>query len=107
MELGFDNWRATIGTLTEEELDLVRHDRGRKCADWTECHGYDPIKLPQKVFRKLRYVVLNAQRMPMEDLPEEVVGAIFIGQHGGRLYLINTEGYDYCRYISPVEVLKE
>lgn len=94
--------------LTEDEYNLVRHDYGRKCCDWDEADGQ--IEMTQELIDKLGVLDMKDDvgnvYGPMDELPEQFAGGVFVATVGNKRYLVNTEGFSYCRYIANVTVVE-
>lgn len=96
-------WSNQVEDLGEETFTRIRHDYGRKCGEWTECHSEPTLKVPHDVLNQLKTVYLPADSTPFDELPDSVVGIIFVANVGGTSYLVNTEGHTYSRYICRVK----
>jgi hypothetical protein len=85
--------------------DTVRHDYGRKCDQWTQARG--TVTLTQAVVDALGTYEIPKGTGPFDDLPEEFAGGIFVANNcaSGRKYLVNTEGFDYSRYIANLKIV--
>ena len=89
-----------IKLLQEQYANLVRHDYGRKCTEWHQAE--DEVTIPTALADLLGCYVIPPGNGPMDDLHPDFAGGIFtaILIETGELFLVNTEGYDYCRYIA-------
>lgn len=102
MEQG--NWDSLQNTLTYQEFGLIRHNCGRRVGSWDDVD--ESIELSSALVKKLP--VLHTDKEPMDNLPPEFSNSIFIAILNGDQFLVNTEGYNYCRYIARlVEVNTE
>jgi hypothetical protein len=97
----FANWDHLYNTLGEEAFIAVRHGDGRKLDTFRDAHA--TVKITRDIYDKLDRVTLEDD--PFETLPEHCQGSIFIATVGGIEYLVNTEGFSYCRYIAKAEMV--
>lgn len=100
-----NNWHDVMDELTEREWPLVRHDYGRKLTQWPDPVALSTVKIPSITYDRLKKIDLDPSTSPSDDLPEEVSGGIFIARVGGSEYLVNCEGFEYCRYVAGVKVV--
>lgn len=97
-----DNWEDLKSTLSKDEWDTVRHDYGRKRNEWEDAN--DVMIISQSLANKLTTFELDPSSSPFDDLPPGASGGIFIAKVGNKNYLVNTEGYDYARYIVQLNI---
>ena len=100
------NWQGQQERFGEETFNNLRHDYGRKCCEWKECHRDPIIELPPEVYNALDKLDVTGT-IPFDGLPEEFADSIFIAVNGDQEYLVNTEGFSYSRYIARVSVDEE
>lgn len=93
--------------LTEFELAVVRHSSGRKCGDWSEADSEEPILMGIEFAEKLGIFDVSPASSPFDQLPEKFAGGIFVARIRGtnKMYVVNTEGYNYCRYVAPCKIV--
>ena len=89
---------------TTEAVKMYRHSRNRKRTQFSDCDLDTPIFVAPDDAEDLG--VHNATDMGVVTPFDEVSDAlahqmVFIIKVGEKLYLVNTEGYNYCRYITP------
>lgn len=99
------NWNAVYNRLSPDEWCKVRHGNGHKCSDWEDCHHDGVTVLKRSTFDKLDKYEPNCYTTPFTTLPVGYAGGVFVIIIKGRRYLVNTEGYTYCRYISLLRVI--
>ena len=93
--------------LTEEEaIEHYRHDYGRKVGDWDDVAKCGTVKIPKahaKLLTKYDRKV-HAIDDTFSSLP---TGApmVFLLKDGKRTFLVNTEGFNYCRYAVLAKVV--
>lgn len=98
----WDNQAAALGTVLWEK---VRHDYGRKLGNYEDAD--ETVQLTEAEVAKLPIVVIPESHGTFDDLPAHVRGLICIVDRGdANLYLVNTEGFDYARYVAILEVVK-
>ena len=51
--------------LTEDEYNLVRHDYGRKCGEWSEAEGN--IELTQELIDKIGVLEFETDSSPFDE----------------------------------------
>lgn len=91
--------------LTDDEYGLVRHDFGRKCGEFSEADHYPPVAVPAELVTRLGVMEMEEGDDPFMELPDRFADSIFIARFpNDKLYLVNTEGFSYCRYIVPCTV---
>ncbi len=90
--------------LTEDEYNLARHDYGRKCSEWSEADG--TVEMTQELIDKLGVLEFETDSSPFDELPDQFAGGVFVAKVGEKLYLVNTEGFSYSRYIANVTVVE-
>lgn len=97
------NWNSTK-FLSAEWRDKIRHDYGRKCTEWHQTT--DTVTIPSALAQMLGCYIIPHGSGPLDDLPPEFAQGIFIAFNmpTGELFLVNTEGYDYCRYIARLVI---
>ena len=91
--------------LTEDEYNLVRHDYGRKCGEWSEADG--TVEMTQELIDKLGVLEFETGSSPFDELPDQFAGGVFVAKVGEKLYLVNTEGFSYSRYIADVKMVQD
>lgn len=90
---------------TQEVVQQHRHTRGRKSSTFSEVAGETPMVISQEDADILGVYELLHVSTPFSDLPKELADRIvFVLNHEGALYLINTEGFNYCRYVAPCTI---
>ena len=97
------NWDHLEATFTSDEIKLIQHDCGRDLDSFTDAD--ETVKLPESVYNRLPRVEVFEDDT-FDDLPEPVAGSIGIITYDGVEYLVNTEGYEYARYVALVKVRK-
>lgn len=106
-------WDELHNTITKAEWNLLRHDYGRKCFSWDDVDIFkdDPdfedevVRVPSYLADRLGTFKVPEGQSPMDSLPNEFSDSIFIAELvDGRKFLVNTEGFDYCRYIAKLEI---
>ena len=93
--------------LTDAEYNTVRHNFGRKLGEFSEANGGPVIKLSADLVYRLGVLDLfpDDEPSPFDQLPDQFADSVFVARFpGGKMYLVNTEGYSYCRYITPCTV---
>lgn len=97
-------WDDLHRTLTKTEWNLLRHEYGRKCYSWDDLEDDEVVRIPSYLAELLGTFEVPEGQSPMETLPNEFSDSIFIAELiDGRKFLVNTEGFDYCRYIAKLE----
>ena len=98
-----DNWADCMAALTYEESNLVRHGFCRKPDNWTDVDM--TVTLPVHTAEKLKVMIVEEGQDPMDDLPDQYADSVFIAQFpDGEQFLVNTEGFNYCRYVAKLEL---
>lgn len=97
-------WKL-LPLLNEEFYRKIRHSYGRKMDRW-QSDGVVSMTLDEIAMIGPAFVA-NSDATPFVELPEEFVDSIFVAAVGNELFLVNTEGHSYCRYIALIEVLPE
>ena len=89
-------------TLIEEKY---RHWFGRKLDSWEEANCGRYVIIDTKDLKQLVTYDSKQEKLedPFSDLPRNHP-MVFLVKNGKRLYLVNTEGYDYSRYVVPAIV---
>lgn len=88
--------------FSSEEIDILRHDYGRKCLDWSENRS---VCLSNELYNKLVKWTVPPNFYPCDTLPEDIQkNNFFIAKTPETEYLVNTEGFSYSRYISKIIV---
>jgi hypothetical protein len=86
------------------------HQCGRKLDRFGYADRFDPIVVDRADVDQLEQYSSTdlGIRTPMDELsfPDDNKPVVFLITHRGRMYMVNTEEYDYCRYVLPV-VIKE
>lgn len=94
--------------LNADAQKLIRHDAGSKSDEWT---GYqsETVEISQDLANLLGPVFdIPAGFSPMDGLPDQFQDSVFIAKRfDGQLFLVNTEGFDYSRYIAFVKIKTE
>lgn len=86
----------------EETVQAYRHNIGRKCSSFEEAEDDTHVTISADDAAVLG--IYDADRMGItdpsaDDLPRVLTDRmVFILKRGAKHYLINTEGYYYCRY---------
>lgn len=78
-----------------------RFDWARKCDFKELSDDYVTVTLTKAEGAELQIVDVNSV---WDELPESLSTTVFIARNNDRLYLVNTEGFSYCRYIAPVAI---
>ena len=91
-------------TIPAPLVAKYRHSRGRKSDQFSEVDH--EAALPISAADAAVLGVVDAASIgvqdPFDDLPSDLARQmVFIIKVGEKHYLVNTEGYDYCRYIMP------
>lgn len=97
------SWNVLCESLGERLFNKISHDYGRKRDSW-ESNGTVVLKASEA--EELDIYVVPDGVVPMCELPEAYQDSIFIAQVGKRRFLVNTEGYSYCRYIAKLRIVK-
>lgn len=97
------NWDNLQANLPAELWQKVRHDYGRKQDRWTS-NGTVTLKASEAELLQTYTVPKGAS--PFEELPAEFADSIFIAQVGKSRFLVNTEGYSYCRYVAKLRIVQ-
>lgn len=85
---------------------LYRHDYGRKQGVFES--NERPVKIPAKDAKELG--IFDASEDDIEGTFDKLWSnhqMIFILIVEGKHWLVNTEGYDYCRYIVPCVIVED
>lgn len=85
---------------------LYRHDFGRKRGFFNSTDR--PIKVPKEDAEELG--IYDAKEHNIEGTFDELwenAPLVFILNVDGKPWLVNTEGYEYCRYIVPCEIVND
>lgn len=93
--------------IPEALMAKYRHSRGRKCDRFTEVDGAAALPISAADVAVLGVVDAASigVQTPFDNLPSDLARQmVFIIKVGENHYLVNTEGYDYCRYIMPCVV---
>ena len=69
----------------------------RKPTTWSEVEDYTPTDRELDAISRLQ--MLETYGTPSTDLFVNAKPQIFLTERGGEIYLVNTEGFDYCRYV--------
>lgn len=78
-----------------------RFDWARKC-DFNEIDDdYVVVQLTEAEAAELQTIDVNSV---WDDLPKSLADTTFLARNNGKLFLVNPEGYTYCRYIAPVTI---
>jgi hypothetical protein len=94
------NWTDLFSTFSEEEMLVIRHGEGRKLGEYTDVN--DVITVTQATYDKLaKFETVNDT---FKELPAKLCGSIFVAIVQGIEYLVNTEGFNYARYVAKLEV---
>jgi hypothetical protein len=104
--MGFIIWRTNMSMNLQHPLASGLRNRPL-------CRK--PFNLEQVLEKRSCHIVLSsAEREALgepwefdsigkfDDLPECLTGTLFLMKVNGIEYLVNTEGYNYCRYIGMV-----
>ena len=98
----WDNQAAALGTVMWEK---VRHSFGRKLGDYAAAD--ETVQLTEAEVAKLPIVIIPDIDSTFDKLPACVRGLIcVVDRDDANLYLVNTEGFDYARYVAILEVVK-
>lgn len=62
--------------------------------------------MTQELIDKLGVLELETDSSPFDELPDQFAGGVFVAKVGEKLYLVNTEGFSYSRYIANVTVVE-
>jgi hypothetical protein len=92
--------RPTSETLTNSEVEILRHGNGRKLNDWDEAYSREEyVCISTSLYNKLVKWNVPPLFTPFDTLPEEIhTHQFFIAKTCEKDYLVNTEGYTYARY---------
>lgn len=99
-----------LGAKGRESLlgQAVREYMSAKELSW-DIHNNKGYRLPKNIqdniqpyLDKLEVHPISTPR-PTANLPEELRGGVFIGSLNGEHYLIDTQGYDYARYVTKLD----
>lgn len=88
----------------EQLVQEYRHGNGRKCGSFAEVDNDETMVLPFSEAHRLG--VYGAEELgvvePFSDLPKRLADQlVFVLLFNDKHYLVNTEGFAYCRYIMP------
>lgn len=97
------NWDNLYANLPVELWQKMRHNYGRRQYHWTS-NGTVTLKASEAEL--LEVYTVPARWSPLEALPPEFTDSIFIAQVGKSRFLVNTEGYSYCRYIAKLRIVQ-
>jgi hypothetical protein len=84
-----------------------RHSYGRKLSDWSLVDEQEAVvEISWDDARQLTSLDRHVHAIdnPFSDLPTDTP-MIFLLKDGDRTYLINTEGYNYCRYAVKAKIV--
>lgn len=98
-------WDALDKNFDHDTLNNIRHRYGYKCVSWdgVKENYSNVVHVSQQTYDLL--FEDETIGTPMDDLPDHLADSIFITRLAdGRKFLVNTEGYGYCRYITRVVV---
>lgn len=91
-----------LDNITEDEYRLIRHDQGRKVGSFADVQNDEKIEITADLMNRLGVLDMSETDDPNDDLPEEYADSVFVARlPDGKLFLVNTEGYNYCRYVAP------
>ena len=93
------NWAGL--EVTQEEWDNVCHGFGRKLDRWSAVK--EVVTVSKDLFDRLPKL-LDVGDTPFDELPARLHRTIFVAVRKGKKYLVNTEGYSYCRYVALLKV---
>lgn len=93
--------------LHSELVATYRHYFGRKCGSFKEADEVTRVTLPANEAAILG--IFDADELgvadPFDDIPKALSNQmVFILKRGEKHYLINTEGFSYCRYTAPCTI---
>ena len=95
--------------LTDNEMlesHLRQMPQSRKCSDWSEAEGL--TELPQKDWNSLQHFHdLSAGSTPFNEVPDDLGMLFILHRPNGKTYLVNTEGFNYCRYIIECKLIPQ
>ncbi len=97
------NWDNLYANLPVELWQKMRHNYGRRQYHWTS-NGTVTLKASEAEL--LQTYTVPKGWSPFSDLPDEFADSIFIAQVGKSRFLVNTEGYSYCRYIAKLRIVQ-
>ena len=82
------------------------HGQGRKCGSFSDVDNDPVIKINKADLGHLEVHAASeiGVETPFDDLSSNMP-QVFILLHGGQNYLVNTEGFSYCRYIARCKVV--
>jgi hypothetical protein len=96
------------GKITTSERDYLfqvvnysKHHNSLDDIDETEVTGEHAEQI-KKVLDKLPEVDFKKD-FTQEDLPAKLKGGVFIAKHKGKRYLVDTQGFDYPRYVTQLK----
>lgn len=96
----------TADTLLGETVREIMEDQNtnfvRKPSKWDEV--YKTVVLPEALMKKLPNVDGSGWDYPIDDAPNAPPAQYFIVFRDEGSYLVNTEGYEYARYVIKVEI---
>lgn len=100
MSASANNWDNLFNDLGAEAFNSIRHDFGRKLDTFRD--ATKTVSIASNVYARLDHLAVEDD--PFDELPERFVNSIFIAELNGKEYLVNTEGFSYCRYIAKVKI---
>lgn len=97
------NWDKLKLVLPTETFNHICHGYGCKLSSWED--ATDVVKISDYIYNLLMKIRLPRNSTPVDDLPDEAQDVdLFIAIVDNDQYLVNTEGFEYCRYVAKVEV---
>ncbi len=95
------NWDNLQERLGKDLFDKVRHSSGRKLEDFDEARQTVTLLASEAA----QLDVTEVEDI-WDDLPDKYADSIFIAAVGERRFLVNTEGFSYCRYVAKLRVVE-
>jgi hypothetical protein len=92
--------------MDRAHINRYRHDYNRKSSSFEDIDGPEIVVTQQDADAMGIY---DADAIgvedPFDDIPERLGDqAVFILRFKDALYLINTEGFSYCRYVAKCKI---
>ena len=95
---------VTILTYEQQHQSPLRHGFGRKYSNWNEAPSFDrPVTKEEWDSHVHIYQTERTFNTPFSDGAPNSHLVFFLHRLDGRVYIVNTEGYEYCRYIARTE----
>ena len=90
----------------EQAVPFIHAQVNRKLSSFEDHHNF-VMHVPYEAFKAVPYTTQEAEgiKTPFDDVSESLGQYFVLRLNDGTEVMVNTEGYDYCRYFVPIVVL--